>query len=141
MTVQSTPMKSLALQLLANRLLRQFLIFASVGVVATGVHYTILILLVEKAGIAPVAATTLGYLAGAVVSYTLNRRLTFEARPAVGSSFAKFLALGAMGAAMNAGIVAGLAALHAHYLLAQAAATCIVLFWNYFSARYFVFRD
>ena len=141
MTVQSTPMKSLALQLLANRLLRQFLIFASVGVVATGVHYTILILLVERGGLAPVIATTIGLLVGAIVSYTLNRRLTFEARPAVGSSFAKFLGLGSLGAGMNAGIVAGLSALHVHYLLAQAVATCIVLFWNYFSARYFVFRD
>lgn len=58
-------------------MLRQLSTYASVGVGATLVHYAILIALVEAGGFAPVSGTLVGYVAGGVVAYLLNRRHTF----------------------------------------------------------------
>jgi len=126
--------------ILSSPLLKQFLRFASVGLVATAMHYAVLIALVEGPGWPTVPATTAGFFCGALVSYGLNQWLTFDARPALLAGFSKFIAFGAVGAALNAAIVAGLTALSLHYLLAQATATGLVLFWNFFSSRHFVFR-
>lgn len=126
--------------ILSSPLLNQFLRFAAVGVVATAMHYAVLIALVEGPGWPTVPATTVGFFCGAMVSYGLNQWLTFDARPALLAGFGKFIAFGAVGAALNAAIVAGLTQLGLHYLLAQAMATGLVLFWNFFSSRVFVFR-
>lgn len=128
-------------QLLNHTLVRQIGRFALVGVVATAVHYAILVALVEIGHVAPVIATTIGYCAGIVVSYTLNRRFTFQDTSApVASSFAKFVVLYGVGALLNGAIVATLIAANASYLLAQIVATGIVLFWNFLGARFVAFR-
>ncbi|MGE0595849.1 MAG: GtrA family protein [Hyphomonadaceae bacterium] len=119
----------------------QFLRFAIVGAIATGVHYAVLVALVEGAGVAPLLATTCGYAFGIATSYTLNRRFTFGARGAVGATLAKFVLLYAIGAALNGAVMAGLIATGAHYLAAQVGATALVLIWNFAGARYVVFRD
>ncbi|WP_165837199.1 GtrA family protein [Phenylobacterium hankyongense] len=121
------------------RLLRQFLSFASVGVAAVAVHYTVLAILVEVLGRGKVLSTTIGFFTGGAVSYSLNRWLTFDARPALAASFLKFLALIAIGGAINAAIVAALIRVGLHYLAAQVVATGVVLFWNFGSARLLVF--
>lgn len=59
------------------RLVSQLAAYASVGAVATAVHYAILVGLVEAGGWRPVPATLCGYVAGGVVAYALNRRHTF----------------------------------------------------------------
>lgn len=58
-------------------MLRQLLAYASVGVVATLVHYAVLVGLVEGWRWRPVPATLAGYVFGGVVAYALNRRHTF----------------------------------------------------------------
>ncbi|MEP2943710.1 MAG: GtrA family protein [Hyphomicrobiales bacterium] len=57
---------------------REFASFLIVGVVATACHYLLLIFLVEALNVAPVPASAAGAFLGAVVSYYLNRRLTFR---------------------------------------------------------------
>ncbi|MBC7769258.1 MAG: GtrA family protein [Phycisphaerales bacterium] len=127
--------------LLSHAVVRQIGRFALVGAVATIVHYAIMVALVEIGHVTPVLATTIGYGAGIVVSYTLNRRFTFDARGTpVASSFMKFALLYGVGALLNGAIVAGLIAVGAHYLAAQIVATALVLFWNFLGARYVVFR-
>mgnify|MGYP001014430827 CR=1 FL=1 len=128
------------LRVLDHPVIRQFLTFASVGLVATLAHYGVLIALVEGLRAPVVAATSCGFLAGASVSYALNQRLTFKARPALMAGFAKFALVGLVGAGFNALIVGGLTRLGLHYLLAQMAATGLVLFWNFYASRRFVFR-
>jgi putative flippase GtrA len=59
------------------RLASQLATYASVGAVATAVHYAILLGLVEAGEWRPVPATLCGYVAGGVVAYVLNRRHTF----------------------------------------------------------------
>ncbi len=120
--------------------LKQFLRFAAVGAVATSAHFAVMIALVELARVHPVVATVCGFAVGAVVSYSLNRRFTFETRPAYGRGLAKFLAVIAIGALLNAGIVALVIDWGLHYLVAQVIATLIVLVWNYAGSRLVVFR-
>jgi|CXWL01.1.fsa_nt_gi putative flippase GtrA len=121
-------------------LLAQIVRFALVGVAATAVHFAVLIALVELAGLGPVAATTLGYIVGIAVSYTLNRLYTFKSDAPVGSSFLKFALLYGVSAFLNAGIVAMLTEQRLWYLLAQVIATGLVLIWNFVGARFVVFR-
>ncbi len=111
-----------------------------VGAVATSAHYAVMIALVELAQVDPVVATVCGFGVGAVVSYTLNRRFTFETKPAYGRGLAKFLVVIAIGAVLNAGIVALLIGWGLHYMAAQVIATLIVLVWNFAGSRLVVFR-
>lgn len=125
---------------LTRRVASEFARFAAVGVVATCVHYSILIALVELAKMHVVPATSLGFIFAASVSYTLNRRFTFTHQPHFGRGLLKFVAVGAVGLTLNASIVGGLSHAGMPYLLAQIIATGAVLTWNFTIARFVVFR-
>jgi putative flippase GtrA len=118
----------------------EFLRFAAVGVVATIVHYSILISLVELAHAPLIPSTSVGFVFGAVVSYALNRRITFSHQPDFGRGLLEFVAVGAVGLGLNALIVAGLARAGLQYILAQMVATGVVLMWNFIIARLVIFR-
>ena len=135
----ATPIERLK-QIGAHPMARQFLRFAAIGAVATAVHYAILIALVELAHAALLPATSTGFVAGAVVSYTLNRRYTFTTTRSFGRGLAIFIAVGFIGLALNGLIVSLLAQAGLLYILAQMIATGLVLIWNFFAARLVVFR-
>lgn len=61
-----------------RHLSRQFAAFFGVGVAAAIVHYGLLIGLVEGVNAEPVPATLVGYVAGGLISYALNRKHTYE---------------------------------------------------------------
>jgi putative flippase GtrA len=128
-------------QLLARAVVRDFLRFTAVGVVATAVHYALLIGLTELAGVHPVIGTACGALIGGVVSYTLNRIYTFTARPAYMRGLVKFIVVISVGAGLNAAIVAFFMWLGLYYIFAQFIATAIVLIWNFAVSRVVVFRE
>ncbi len=125
---------------LNSALARQFLRFAAVGAVATAAHYAVLVALKELAHVPVLWATSLGYLVGAVVGYTLNRRFTFEANHRFTHGLAKYVGVGIVGLALNGAITMGLIHVGLHYLLSQMVATGIVLIWNFAAARLVVFR-
>ena len=56
---------------------RQFTTFFGVGLVSACAHFGVLIGLVELFDFRPVPATLAGYTAGGVLSYILNRRITY----------------------------------------------------------------
>lgn len=123
-----------------TQLFRQLSSFAGVGLIATGVHYALLICLVELARAPAPPAALAGSIAGAVVSYALNRRHTFRSRlphSQTGGRFA-LVALGA--AALTYGLmslfvnVAG-----APYLPAQVVTTGIVALWTFLAHRLWTF--
>jgi putative flippase GtrA len=118
----------------------EFLRFAAVGVVATIVHYSILISLVELARGPLIPSTSVGFVFGAVVSYTLNRRITFSHQPHFGRGLLQFVAVGAVGLGLNAVIVASLVRAGLQYIVAQMVATGVVLVWNFALARLVIFR-
>jgi putative flippase GtrA len=122
---------------LSTRLLR----FALVGLVGTAAHYSVLTALVELAGSPVVLATTLGFGVGALVNYTLNHRFTFASAERHAVALPKFLTIAAVGAVLNAAIVAWLLRhVPVHYLVIQLAATGTVLLLNFTANSLWTFR-
>ena len=102
-------------------------LYGLIGVLATAVHYLVLTMLVEVAGVEPGNAAALGATAGAFAAYAGNRRFTFASRAAHGQALPRFLLVAAFGATTSAAVVfAGTEWFGLHYLLPQAAATALV---------------
>lgn len=124
------------------RLGRQFVAFFGVGIVAAIVHYGALIGLVEALGWPALPATLVGYVAGGIVSYGLNRSLTYEAQRGHAEAGWRFATVAAVGFALTAGLMALLhGRLGLHYLVAQVITTGIVLVWSFLAHKFWSFRD
>ena len=74
-----------------------------------------------------VAASTLGAVCGAAVNYALNHRFTFRSVRPHAHAAPRFLAVSALGIALNAAIVAAGDTIGMPYLAAQVVATGAVL--------------
>ena len=122
-------------------LARQFSSFLAIGVATTAAHYAVLIALVEAWAFNPVGATTAGFLAAVLLSYLLNRRYTFDERPAFRAGLLKYFAIASVGLVLNAGTMMLLTRWGLHYVLAQIIASGVALFWNFLAARFVVFRN
>jgi putative flippase GtrA len=114
----------------------QFLRYAGTGAVGTAVQYATLIALVQLHG---TGASTLGAVAGALVNYVLNHRFTFASDRAHTQALPRFAAVAAASVALNAMVVAVLLHAGAHYLVAQVAATGVVLVAGYLANRAWTF--
>jgi putative flippase GtrA len=109
----------------------RFIRYASVGAVATAVHYALLVGLVESGLLAAPLAAALGAWVGAQVAYAGNARFTFEGAPVTLRSWWRFQITAAIGAAISYSLVAAGVRLGLHYLLAQAAATLLAMLVTY----------
>jgi putative flippase GtrA len=119
---------------------RQFTRYAGVGVIATALHYAVLIGLVESGAATPLPATLAGYVAGGVVSYGLNRRLTFATGRPHREAAWRFGLVAASGFAWTWVLMALFVdRLGVPYLPAQAVTTLIVLFWGFAANRLWTF--
>ena len=124
------------------RLPRQMMAFGAVGLVAALVHYGVLIGLVEAGGADPVPATLLGYVAGGLVSYALNRSLTYASdRPHAEAGW-RFAVVAGVGFALTGGFMHVFTdRLGAPYLPAQLITTGIVLVWSFLAHKLWTFAD
>jgi putative flippase GtrA len=120
---------------------RQITVFALVGVVATLLHYGVLIALVELAHQPPVMAALSGYVVGGVVSYGLNRRHTFASdRPHEEAGW-RFALVAFIGFCLTYVFMeVFVTRLGAPYLPAQMATTGVVFFWSFLANRLWTFR-
>ncbi|ATQ70485.1 MULTISPECIES: GtrA family protein [Methylosinus] len=120
---------------------RQITVFALVGVVATLLHYVVLIALVELAERPPVMAALCGYVVGGIVSYGLNRRHTFASdRPHEEATW-RFALVAFVGFCLTYLFMdVFVARLGAPYLPAQMATTGVVFFWSFVANRLWTFR-
>lgn len=125
----------------STRIARQFLHFATVGGIATAIHYLILIALVRGADMNAVLASTFGFTVSAVCNYYLNYHFTFRSNAEHRRAVIKFLAVAGVGLALNS-LTMMIAAqyLGVHYLLAQVIATGLVLLWNFSGNRWWTFK-
>lgn len=122
-------------------LARQFATFSGVGVVAAVAHFGVLIALVEGAGMEAVRAALAGFVAGAIVSYVLNRRLTYRSDRPHGEATWRFAVVAAFGFLLTWVFMAAFTrGLGAPYLPAQLATTGIVLFWTFAANKLWTFR-
>ncbi|MGH6840453.1 MAG: GtrA family protein [Methylocella sp.] len=123
-----------------HHLFRQFSSFVAVGFIATGVHYALLIGLVEIAGISAVAAALIGYGAGGTVSYVLNRRHVFRSDLPHQAAASRFTLVAAVGFGLTflfMSLLVNWAGIS--YLPAQVATTGIVMFWSFVAHRIWTF--
>lgn len=114
----------------------KFAVFAGVGSLGTAAHYAVLVALVQALGIAPLPASSAGFITGALVNYGLNYRFTFRSRKRHREALSKFLLVAIAGFLLNGALMAlGERELHLFYLLSQVLATGTVLLWG-FTANY-----
>ena len=124
------------------RLARQFTTFFGVGLVAAFVHFGVLVGLVERFGVPPVPATLAGYVTAAVVSYILNRRLTYASdRPHAEATW-RFAVVAGIGFLLTWALMELFIRLlgEAYYFPAQVVTTGIVLFWHFLGHKLWTFR-
>jgi putative flippase GtrA len=114
----------------------QFGRFFLVGGFSTALQYLILFALVQAGGVDPVVASSVGYVLSALANYDLNYRLTFRSRVPYLGGMLRYALVMAAGLLLNGAMMAlGTKALGVHYLVAQVAATIVVLFWNFYAHR------
>ena len=124
------------------RLLRQFRAFFGVGLIAAVVHYGLLILLVEWRHLDALLATIAGYVAGGIVSYGLNRMLTYRAERGHLEAGWRFAVVALIGLGLTTFLMSlFLRGFGWHYLPSQVLTTGIVLLWSFFAHKYWSFLD
>jgi putative flippase GtrA len=129
-------------QILSISILRKFVYFSGVGLIATSIQYVILIVLVQGFGLDPVRASGIGFVTSAVVNYVLNYHVTFESRKAHSEVALKFMVIAALGLIVNSLIMhLGTDILRIHYILTQLVATGSVLIWNFAGNYLWSFRE
>jgi len=114
------------------------------AVISTVVDYSVMISLVELAGIGPVPATPIAAFAGAVTNFTLNRNFTYQAaQNPIGGQLWRFVLVSGCSLGLNTlGEFLLLKIPHLHYFVARVIASTIVSnVWNYPLLRFFVFSD
>lgn len=121
---------------------QQFILFAGVGAIGTVGHYAVLILLVQIFHITPLAATSAGFVTGALINYILNYRVTFNSDKRHREALTRFLTVACLGAILNGLIMSlGIYIFDLHYLVIQVIATCIVLIVNFAANKHWTFAD
>jgi putative flippase GtrA len=121
---------------------RQFASFFGIGLLAAVVHYGLLIAFVEAGRMDPVPATLIGFVGGGIVSYVLNRRLTYASdRPHAEATW-RFAVVTFVGFLLTGMFMYVFTRwLGAPYLPAQVATTGLVLFWSFLANKLWTFAE
>ena len=100
-----------------------------------------LLTLVEILAVEVVTASVGGFIAGALINYTLNRKLVFRSQRAHGEALPRFFAVAGVGLVGN-GILMSLLTyrLGIHYVIAQIATTAVLLLWHFGANALWTFR-
>ena len=115
--------------------------FTLVGLFAALAHYGALVTLVEGFAWRAVPATLVGYVAGGLVSYSLNRRHTFASDRPHSEAGWRFAAVAAVGFCLTFLFMhLFVERLGAPYLPAQLVTTGLVLIWSFIANRLWTFR-
>jgi putative flippase GtrA len=87
---------------------REIITFGAVSVGTTAMDFAIFNLLISTTALSPVSSNTISYSAGVIVSYLLNKRLTFRdgGRDNRSHEMGLFLAINIVGLAFNNGAIA-----------------------------------
>jgi putative flippase GtrA len=125
-----------------SRPLPQLITYAVTGLAAAVAHYGVLIGLVEQGGWRPVPATLVGFVAGGLVSYVLNRRFTFSATRSHADAGWRFAIIAAAGFGATWGLMSLMVdRLGWPYLPAQVLTTLIVMALTFTGHKLWSFRD
>ncbi len=121
--------------------LHQFSAFFGVGVLSAIAHYGMLIALVEGAHAPAVASTLIGYVAGGLVSYFLNRAHTFKTgRPHEEAGW-RFVVVAGVGFLLTYVFMHFFVDVFVWpYLWGQLVTTGLVMFWSFGAHKFWTFR-
>ena len=120
---------------------RSFPVYVGSGGIATASHYAVTVVAVELLSVAPVLATSIGFLVGAIVKYWLNYAVAFQSRARHAAAMTRFALMLALMLGLNTLLFALLErGLGLHYLLAQAITTILLIPPGYVVSRQWVFR-
>lgn len=122
------------------RLVLQFGKFGVVGVMATALHFSVVVALVEGFAISPLPANALGYGLAFAVSWFGSSRWTFRGATVVRFAVPRFLCVSLLGLALNQGMNAlVIYGIGVHYLAGLAASLVTVPIVTFTLNRAFVF--
>lgn len=118
----------------------KFAKYVVAGLLATGTHYVVMIVLVNRFALPEVVSSSLGFIAGALVKYPLNYYGVFDSDAEHRGAVVRFVLSLVISFVINAAVFAVLLRmLDVHYMVSQVLTTGLVLFVNYLLARYWVF--
>ena len=121
---------------------RQFIRFAGAGACGTAVQYLVYVALVQGRVLGAVPAAAAGFASGAVVNYTLIASFVFPRARSHRDAFWRFMTIAGVGLVLNSMVVAiATLSLGVHYVLAQGAATGLVLLWTFTGNRWWTFVE
>jgi putative flippase GtrA len=81
---------------------RQFVIYSAIGLVNTTIHFAVFTALLRIFHLSVLVSSTIGYAAGMVNSYLMNRAWTFQVRRRVNASeFLRLAAVNLLALALN----------------------------------------
>jgi putative flippase GtrA len=133
-----------------NSQTRRLARYMAVGLLSTGVDFSILVVL-KSLGLSTLVANSLSYGAGLVTSFVLNYLWTFSDSRSkrVPLQFAQCLIIGVCGLLLNNALVLVLISHLGQffttpdnaYIPAKVVASCIVLLWNFSANRLWTFND
>lgn len=124
------------------RLLKQFIRFFGVGLVAVGVHYSVMILLVEFFKADEVRSAVTGYTVGGFASYSLNRKFTYDTERSHAAAAWRFAVVAGIGLLLTWAFMALFNRYFGwHYLVSQLITTGIVMMWSFFAHKHFTFGE
>ena len=113
---------------------RKFGRFLLVGGFCTALQYALLAALVEGVGLSATLASTIGYVASSGVNYFLSHAFTYQSAARHRESLPKFVLITVIGLSLNGTVTfVGTTICGVYYLIAQGAATCVTLVWNFFA--------
>lgn len=87
-----------------TRVSKRFLRFIVVGIMATGVHVTTMVSLIELAGWRPVPASAVAFLLATLAGFVANRRWTFNALFSPHRQLIRYFFVASLGLSLNVGI-------------------------------------
>ena len=116
--------------------------FLLIGILSSAIDIGLLWYLTGFIGIWYLASAGISYCCGTLVSYSLNKHLTFhDASGNYVTQFVTFAAISVSCLMMNLGIIWLLVGIFAvGYLSAKILATAVAFFWNYHGQRTITFR-
>jgi putative flippase GtrA len=122
---------------LISRVLR----YGVAGLVATAIYFLSVMLLVERAHLAPVAAAIVATIVVIVSSYIINRTFVFDTNRTHTSAFPRFVTASLLGIGLNAALMhVATVVLAWPYLAGAALSTVVVPPLNFFVNYLWAFR-
>lgn len=117
---------------------KQFSCFFIVGALSALIQFSILINCVEFFFIKPIFASTLGYIAGALINYILNHYFTFKSSLSHKKTLVRFTFNSLFGLIVNF-LLMKMLLIYYPYILSQILALGVILVWNFLIHRYWTF--